>query len=309
MARIGLRESLALLGAAFDAGITHFDTARMYGYGEAERAVGQFIAGRRQQVTIATKFGIFPPKRSPLLQGAKAVARAVARIHPALRQRMRASAGALVAPGCFSVPDARRSLETSLKELGTDYIDVLFLHDCRLSDLEAADDLGRFLEETIERGLIRAFGIATDVESVSEALRRFPAFARLVQFPSDAATRNAERLRSERTFMLTHSPFGRLLGQIVSHLSANDDIATHWSNALGVDCRDVEVMARLLLRAARYANRSGIVIFASTSTRRIAANARADDVSEVNEREATELARLLASSPFASGQRSSAHGY
>jgi D-threo-aldose 1-dehydrogenase len=68
MARIGRRESVRLLHAAFDAGITHIDTARLYGYGAAESAVGDLLAGRRHQITVATKFGIFPPARSPMLQ-------------------------------------------------------------------------------------------------------------------------------------------------------------------------------------------------------------------------------------------------
>lgn len=303
MARVSLRESLNLLGAAFDSGITHFDTARLYGYGEAERAVGRFIKGRRERVTVATKFGIFPPKRSPLLQGAKAVARALARLHPGIRQRMRARAGTLVTSGRFSVADAQRSLETSLKELGTDYVDVLFLHDCRSADLEAADELARFLDDALQRGLIRAYGVATDVESVSEALRRFPAFARVVQFPSDAANQNAGRLRREHTFMLTHSPLGGVLGQVLAYLSANDEAASQWANALGVDCRDSDALARLLVRAARYDNPRGIVLFASTSAQRIAANARASEAVEDASRQALELARLLRSSPFAAGGR------
>src|SRR3954466_15030358 len=54
MARLGRAESTRLLEAAFDAGISHFDTARSYGYGEAESALGDFIRGRREQVTVAT---------------------------------------------------------------------------------------------------------------------------------------------------------------------------------------------------------------------------------------------------------------
>ena len=45
MARLGRRESVRLLEVAHDSGITHFDTARSYGYGEAESAVGDFLVG------------------------------------------------------------------------------------------------------------------------------------------------------------------------------------------------------------------------------------------------------------------------
>ncbi len=57
MARIKQKESVELLETAFEAGITHFDVARSYGYGEAEKAVGAFIADKRDQVTVTTKLG------------------------------------------------------------------------------------------------------------------------------------------------------------------------------------------------------------------------------------------------------------
>lgn len=54
------KDRQTLLGAALGAGYTHFDTARMYGEGIAERELGRFLLGRRQHVTIASKFGIQP---------------------------------------------------------------------------------------------------------------------------------------------------------------------------------------------------------------------------------------------------------
>src|SRR5689334_980851 len=56
--------AIRVLEVAFDAGVRHFDTARYYGYGEAEGILGRFLNSRRSQVTITTKFGIEPPRRS-----------------------------------------------------------------------------------------------------------------------------------------------------------------------------------------------------------------------------------------------------
>jgi len=55
-------EGRALLEAAFDAGIRHFDVARSYSSGDAESVVGDFLQSRRDQVTVTTKFGLQPPK-------------------------------------------------------------------------------------------------------------------------------------------------------------------------------------------------------------------------------------------------------
>src|SRR6266513_547691 len=50
-----------LLAAAFDHGFTHFDTAPYYGFGIAEEELGRFLIGRRTEVTITTKVGLYPP--------------------------------------------------------------------------------------------------------------------------------------------------------------------------------------------------------------------------------------------------------
>ncbi len=101
MARLGRRESVRLLEVAHESGITHFDTARAYGYGEAESALGEFLSRRREGVTVTTKLGIQPPRRSRGLDMAKATARVVARRVPAVRPLLRRRAESLAQTGSF----------------------------------------------------------------------------------------------------------------------------------------------------------------------------------------------------------------
>src|ERR1700739_896790 len=61
LGRAGRRESLAALAAAYDAGITFYDTARSDGSGACEGLLAEFFAsGRRDSVVLCTKFGILP---------------------------------------------------------------------------------------------------------------------------------------------------------------------------------------------------------------------------------------------------------
>jgi len=62
------RDSLKLLESAYEAGIRHFDVAPMYGYGEAETCLGDFLGHHRGQITITTKYGILPQKKSAIIQ-------------------------------------------------------------------------------------------------------------------------------------------------------------------------------------------------------------------------------------------------
>ena len=63
------RDAVRALETAFAEGITHFDVARAYGFGRAEGILGEFLLGKRDQVTVATKFGIQPPSESPAIHG------------------------------------------------------------------------------------------------------------------------------------------------------------------------------------------------------------------------------------------------
>src|SRR5277367_3530094 len=74
-----------VLEAAFDAGVRHFDTARYYGYGEAEGILGKFLKGRRTEVTITTKFGVNPPRRTTPLSVGLYFGRRIVRLLPGVR--------------------------------------------------------------------------------------------------------------------------------------------------------------------------------------------------------------------------------
>ena len=56
--RIDLEATRAVVDAALDEGVTFFDTANTYGRGQSEEFLGEVLEGRRDQVTLATKFGM-----------------------------------------------------------------------------------------------------------------------------------------------------------------------------------------------------------------------------------------------------------
>src|SRR4051794_34566733 len=89
------KERLAVLEHAFDLGIRHYDTAPYYGYGQAERLLGRFIASRRDQVTVTTKFGIQPARIAGLSTMAALAKRMTRRVAP-LRRLLSRQADKLV---------------------------------------------------------------------------------------------------------------------------------------------------------------------------------------------------------------------
>ena len=154
MGAIGRRESLALLKAAWDAGIRHFDVAPLYGHGEAEAVLGAFLGGRREQVTLVTKFGLEPTGSSALMRLARNIARPLARFRPKHPQPAPASPSTPAAApprAPMTASAAKLSLERSLRLLRTDILDILLLHEATAESL-TNDDLLEFLESAVKAG-------------------------------------------------------------------------------------------------------------------------------------------------------------
>ncbi|MGA8941060.1 MAG: aldo/keto reductase, partial [Acidobacteriaceae bacterium] len=169
MGRTGRKASLAALGAAYDAGITFFDTARSYGYGESEALLGEFLRGRRPSVLISTKFGILPAPATRLKRVLKPVARGLLQLAPSTRGALQRQLAAQSSAGHFSVAALHASLHASLQALRTDYVDFLFLHEPPASVLQQ-DDLFAALEQLVVAGRIRCAGIASSPEAAAAAL-------------------------------------------------------------------------------------------------------------------------------------------
>lgn len=119
--RLDSADSAAVVDAALEAGITHFDTAEMYGDGTSEEYLGRALGKRRDEVVIATKF-LPRPQDETYTPGA-------------LRRR--------ILEGC----------EGSLRRLGTDRIDLYYQH---FPDAEApADEALEALDELVRQGKVR----------------------------------------------------------------------------------------------------------------------------------------------------------
>jgi aryl-alcohol dehydrogenase-like predicted oxidoreductase len=132
-------ESVAAVRRAVELGVSFFDTADVYGAGHSEEVLGRALAGRRDEVVIATKFGY-------TFDGAR-----------------RAITGEDASPGYI-----RQACRASLRRLGTDRIDLYQLH---LGDLPTAQaqEVAGTLEDLAADGLIRAYGWSTDDPHRAEA--------------------------------------------------------------------------------------------------------------------------------------------
>ena len=203
--RVGRKQSAWALSAALNAGITHFDVARSYGYGDAESLLGEALVGRRERVVIATKLGITASSVARILKSLKPLAQKAVSSFPEFRPQVSAA----LRPRArdirrFSPAVARASLDDSLRALKTDYVDILFLHECSPSDLN--DEMLDYLLAEREAGRIRAYGAASEVADVA-ALAVVHGSRMFYQFPNAITNRNLDLGAAAVRPRITHSPF------------------------------------------------------------------------------------------------------
>jgi len=199
MGRVGRGDSLQAMGAAWEGGVRLFDTARSYGYGEAEGVLGEFLAGRRDEATVVTKFGILPSKPAAWKRLAKPVVRAGLRLVPSAREMVRRQIAGEMSAGHFDVATLRSSLEASLRALRMEYVDMLLMHEAPVSVM-GQEDLIAELGKVVDEGKVRRMGVsmpryvfagmALQLHPEVVWAAQFP--AHLLEIPMDALSRMAQ---------------------------------------------------------------------------------------------------------------------
>ena len=190
-------ESIATIHRALELGINFLDTADMYGPYTNEELVGRAIKGKRDQFVIATKFGIIRDPNDPTKRGINGRPEYV-----------------------------RQSIDGSLKRLGTDHVDLYYLHrvDPNTPIEETVGAMSRLLEE----GKIRHIGLS---EASAETLKKASAVHPITALQSEYSlwTRDPEEnnvLATSRELgigFVPYSPLGR--GFLSGQLKKFDDLA------------------------------------------------------------------------------------
>jgi len=184
MGRVGKSKSLRALATALDGGVNFFDVARSYGYGEAEELLGQFLKGRRDSAVIATKAGIRATPQSWSKKMVRSLAQPLVPLSRGLHRLIRSQSRHEFQRRVFTAVELKTSVETSLRKLGTDHVDILYLHDVVAADL----DDGSVLEacrQLVTNGKARYLGLATWKSEADQILQCYCNFFDVVSITSN----------------------------------------------------------------------------------------------------------------------------
>jgi aryl-alcohol dehydrogenase-like predicted oxidoreductase len=187
------QESIDTIHRALELGVTFLDTADMYGQGHNEELVGKAIAGRRDDVVIATKFANRRDGDKRWVDN--------------------------------SPEWIREACDNSLRRLGIDQIDLYYMHR-RTTDVPIAESVGA-MGELVEQGKVRYLGLSeVSAETLREANDVHPITA--LQSEWSLFTREIEReiipaARELGVGIVPYSPLGR--GVLAGALTSTDDLS------------------------------------------------------------------------------------
>ncbi len=221
LGRASRKQSLTALATAFDSGITFYDTARSYGYGGSEGLLGEFFAGKRDKAVICTKFGILPTSSGGWKQKIKPLARAVVKAIPALRKAAQAQAASQFVGGQFDLATLKSSFETSLRELRTDYVDMLILHAAPESVL-AQEALLEAMGRLVEAGKVRMAGISAELPVIQKFFAERQEPLTTAQFALNLSLMDfvAQTQRNADLLLVANHPFGGPGGNALARIEA-----------------------------------------------------------------------------------------
>jgi aryl-alcohol dehydrogenase-like predicted oxidoreductase len=191
-------ESVATIARALELGVTFFDTADMYGFGHNEELVGKALAPHRDEVVLATKFGIYLNPDDPSGRGVRGDAEYV-----------------------------RQACDASLGRLGTDHIDLYYQH--RPDVTVPIEETVGAMAELVKAGKVRHLGLS---EASADTIRRAAAVHPIAALQSEWSifSRDIEdeivpACREHGVGLVPYSPLGRglLTGTVGSLDQLSDD--------------------------------------------------------------------------------------
>jgi aryl-alcohol dehydrogenase-like predicted oxidoreductase len=188
-------EAVATIDRALDLGVTFFDTADMYGFGHNEELVGKALAPHRDEVVLATKFGIY--------------------LNADERTR-----------GVRGDPEyVRQACDASLGRLGTDHIDLYYQH--RPDVTVPIEETVGAMAELVEAGKVRHLGLSeASVDTIRRAAAVHPIAALQTEwsiFSRDIEDEIVPLCRELGIGLVPYSPLGR--GLLTGAVSSLDELA------------------------------------------------------------------------------------
>jgi aryl-alcohol dehydrogenase-like predicted oxidoreductase len=221
---------------------------------------------------VTTKYGLAPPIAGAPLQRAYERVSSIRRLSPALGGLRRARAA--LRPSLFSPAAIRTNLETSLRALGTDYVDYFLLHEATAAQA-GRRAVTQAMDRLVAEGKIREFGIGSAFSRVGPDDAAIPPSYRVLQFEhSPLASASLDAGTRSGRLIFTHSALSEMR-QVSELIARHPALVRRYSTDLDADLASAGVLPGALLAYSHARNPGGKVIFSTRDRRHLVDNVAA----------------------------------
>jgi len=247
-----VKDAMSNLETAFDFGITHFDCAKLYGFGHAEMILGKFAKGKRHDITITTKTGLrgkkLPLWALPLINRVRSVVKS--------KQSSITNNSFIGAPvsGVFSPSLILGDLHSSLNKIGTDFVDFYLLHEANITQANQEDIIAS-LQQCKDAGKIKMFGIASNSQTIRNEYQYLNKAYQVLQHNDQVFEQNIALMP------IVNQQFVRIVYNIFSKFKQIE-------SKLAFDKELIDPI-KLILSYYKKENENGITLFSATNNENI----------------------------------------
>jgi len=225
--------------------------------------------------------------------------RAAVRLVPSLRQAAQRQAANQLNANQFSLATLQSSLETSLRQLRTDYLDMLLMHGPPVSILQQ-DDLLEALGRLVEQGKVRMAGLSADIPVIEKTFAERPPVLTAAQFPVNLSNIafTTQTAQQKEMFLVANHPFGGPTGvaasrERIAKLAKSPELSAELREKLAND--DPQLLLELIFNVILDGTGISAVIPAMMQPAHIRANVQAIENCRFTSEELAEIRTALAS--------------
>jgi predicted oxidoreductase len=251
-------DQVRLIQHAWDLGFRHFDTAPLYGFGQAERVLGRALSGVTEPHTLFTKVGILPSRLLQPVVHVQGPARRLLMTSPRARHLAHKFGGRSARPSSLSPEAIARSVDGSLRRLGRDTVEGLLLHDRAPADVDDAAVAALCAQQ--QCGRARLLGAAGDPAVVTEVLSLLPPGS-VAQTPMS----DSHPPRMVQGPLVEYGALGNRLGPIWRRLQRDENLTRRITQTCELSFTTLEDTAASLLRLRLSTTCAGLVLVGSSS--------------------------------------------